>query len=287
MSASAITFEPIGVVRSSFVERADAPRQPEYNGLSASNSSDAERGHWVELLPHKNYEQALADLEGFERIWLLSWFHRNAHWKPKVLPPRGRTKRGVFATRAPYRPNPIGLSLVRLLCIQGLHLLIGECDLLDGTPILDIKPYIPAYDAFVSSRVGWLEHEMLSPPKRFDVRWMPLADEQMDFLEREGGVRLKQRFVPRLEEDPFPHPYRRIERIGMLRVASADDANHADYYEQYVIAYKAWRLRYYVIPNEYVVMVERVFSGYSVEALSDEGDEELHRRFWKQFGSTA
>ncbi|MCS6808615.1 MAG: tRNA (N6-threonylcarbamoyladenosine(37)-N6)-methyltransferase TrmO [Bacteroidota bacterium] len=116
----------------------------------------------ITLFPHRNFEQALSDIEGFERIWVLYVFHRNVRmgkssWKPKVLPPHGRVKRGVFATRAPYRPNPLGLSVVRLLSIQGRILAVTDCDMLDATPVLDIKPYIPTYDAFPTSCVGWLD----------------------------------------------------------------------------------------------------------------------------------
>lgn len=103
-------------------------------------------------------ESALADLAGFERLWVISWLHRGGSWAPQVTPPRGpRVARGLFATRSPDRPNPIGLSVVRLLRIDGRNLHVNGIDLLDGTPILDIKPYVPYADAFPDSKAGWVD----------------------------------------------------------------------------------------------------------------------------------
>jgi tRNA-Thr(GGU) m(6)t(6)A37 methyltransferase TsaA len=103
-----------------------------------------------------NFEQAIEGLVGFDRIWLLFWFDQNNSWRPKVLPPRYTKKVGVFATRSPHRPNPIGLSSVKLEKITGRKLFIKEHDLLDGTPILDIKPYIIYADAHTDATQGWL-----------------------------------------------------------------------------------------------------------------------------------
>ena len=119
---------PIGYVRSQATRRYDAPRQ----GVLPSAVPAILR-----LERGRNFEQALEGLAGFERVWLLYLFHLNEHWKPKVHVPRGPAEKiGVFATRAPYRPNPIGLSCVRLDDVRGLDLHLGECDLLDGTPDL-------------------------------------------------------------------------------------------------------------------------------------------------------
>ena len=106
-----------------------------------------------------NFEQALPDLIGFDRVWLIYQFHQNRDWKPKVVPPRSPENRkvGLFATRSPHRPNPLGLSCVELVKIDGLDVFIRNFDLLNGTPIFDIKPYIPYCDSFENSAVGWLE----------------------------------------------------------------------------------------------------------------------------------
>lgn len=101
---------------------------------------------------------AFADLRGVERIWVLSWLHRGGTWAPIVRPPRGtRERRGLFATRSPDRPNPIGLSAVRLVRVDGCDLHVHGIDLIDGTPILDVKPYIPYADAFPDSKAGWID----------------------------------------------------------------------------------------------------------------------------------
>jgi len=91
-------------------------------------------------------------------VWLIAFMHLNGpRLRPRVKPPRGGPKRGVLATRAPHRPNPIALSAVRLLAVRGRVLEVADLDLLDGTPILDIKPYIPDFDALPDASRGWLD----------------------------------------------------------------------------------------------------------------------------------
>jgi len=103
------------------------------------------------------YVPGLKDLAGFDRIWLLFWCHRATEAKMLVVPYRDTVKRGVFATRAPARPNPLGLSCVKLLGIEGDILRIAEVDILDDTPLLDIKPYVPQYDNYRVQNCGWVD----------------------------------------------------------------------------------------------------------------------------------
>jgi tRNA-Thr(GGU) m(6)t(6)A37 methyltransferase TsaA len=92
------------------------------------------------------------------RIRVVSWLHRGGTWSPMVRPPRGtRVRRGLFATRSPDRPNPIGLSAVRLLRVDGCDLHVRGIDLIDGTPVLDVKPYVPYADAFPDAKAGWID----------------------------------------------------------------------------------------------------------------------------------
>lgn len=156
-----LTFQAknIGVVHSPFREAEGTPIQPVYSG-------DAQ--FEVELLPE--YVDGLRDLAGFERIWLLCWFDRASAPRLRVVPFRDITERGVFATRAPSRPVPIGLSCVRLLGIRGNVLICSGADILDGSPLLDIKPYIPECDAFLGSRAGWFD-ESESSRTRADDRF--------------------------------------------------------------------------------------------------------------------
>lgn len=105
----------------------------------------------------ESFAPALDDLEGFERLWLLYWMDRVVPFRPRVVPYRDTRERGLFATRSPCRPNPIGLSAVRLLRREGHVLHVAGVDILDGTPLLDVKPYVPEFDAFPSSKAGWLD----------------------------------------------------------------------------------------------------------------------------------
>jgi tRNA-Thr(GGU) m(6)t(6)A37 methyltransferase TsaA len=146
MSENTCHFHPIGVIHSPHSEAKGTPIQPRYSeGFEGT----------VELLPE--YGEALADLDGFERIWLIYAFDRSDGWKPKVTPFRDTVERGLFATRAPKRPNAIGMSCVRLIRIEGATLFVSDIDILDGTPLLDIKPYVPDYDAYPESQAGWLD----------------------------------------------------------------------------------------------------------------------------------
>lgn len=243
--APALHVEPIGFLRSGKRTKFALPHQPIGN--------DAER-NVVELLPGKQFEQAVRDLEGFERIWLVSWFHRNRNWKPQVLPPRGKPqKRGVFATRSPHRPNPIGLTPVELLRVEKRRLVVGEVDLVDGTPILDIKPYLPANDSFPGSRAGWvdeLEREQRAAP-RFRVVVSALAEAQDAFLCEAWGIEVLQRAVRALAVDPTPHRTRRIRRVG----------------EELLMSCGAWRV-YFTVAGE-VVDVRRIEPGYPHAYLVD------------------
>jgi len=109
----------------------------------------------VEVFP--DFVAGLEDLDGFDRIWLLYWFDRASQFKPKVKPYMDDKSHGLFATRAPSRPNPIGLSCVRLLTVEANILHVCELDILDGTPLLDIKPYVGKFDWFEVTRNGWLD----------------------------------------------------------------------------------------------------------------------------------
>ena len=150
-----INFIPIGVVHSPFKEPKGVPIQP----LAAEGVKGT-----VEVFPE--YTEGLTDLEGFSHIILVYYFHRikvakkNEPLRLKVRPYMDTNTHGVFATRAPGRPNPIGISVVRLLEVRGNVLTILDIDIVDGTPLLDIKPYVPNFDIRKVSRIGWLEENV-------------------------------------------------------------------------------------------------------------------------------
>jgi tRNA-Thr(GGU) m(6)t(6)A37 methyltransferase TsaA len=146
-------YRPIGILRSPYARRIDAPHQSTV--VEGTESGDfalatLELADWLD-------EKVIQDLCGFDRLWLIFAFHQSDGWKSCVKPPRGGPKRGVLATRSPHRPNSIGLSAVELIKIEWRTLHLRAVDLLDGTPVLDIKPYVPYADAFPNAKAGWID----------------------------------------------------------------------------------------------------------------------------------
>ncbi len=243
--------------------KSDAPRQP-----AAAPDEPA----CIELLPGRGFEHALEDLEGWDYVWVLYWFHRNEGWRPKVLPPRSSTgRKGVFATRSPHRPNPLGLSAVRLERVDGLTLHIRGADMLDGTPVLDLKPYVPYTDAHPQARSGWLEQAgsftnaatPVDPLPAWQVEFAPVAAEQARWIEARTGLALSGRIVATLALGPKPNPYRRIKREGAA----------------WRLAVKDWRVRFSVAGRR--LLVESIRSGYRESQLASATDPALalHREF--------
>ena len=141
-----IKYKPIGVIHSPFKEPKGTPIQP-----TAAKGIEG----MVEVFPE--YAEGLKDVEGFSHIILIYHFHLSKGFSLKVKPYMDNEAHGVFAMRGPSRPNPIGISTVRLVRIEENILYIQDTDIVDGTPLLDIKPYVPEFDTRVGERVGWLE----------------------------------------------------------------------------------------------------------------------------------
>jgi tRNA-Thr(GGU) m(6)t(6)A37 methyltransferase TsaA len=254
-----LTVEPIGIFRSPYTEPARAPRQPVVaRGVEGR----------IELHPGRGFEFAVEDLPRWSHIWVLFWFHQADGWKAKIRPPRSSKRRGVFATRSPHRPNPIGLSAVELVSVEGLTLFVRNVDVLDGTPVIDIKPYVPYADALGQASSGWLADAPEDPGPRFRVELTPRALQQARFLAEGFGIELESPIVQALELGPSPHPYRRIKRDGdTLR-----------------LAYKEWRARFSVVGEH--VTVTALATGYRQKELAEERRLELepHRAFVREFG---
>lgn len=251
----------IGFVRSPFVEKAQAPRQAVAGGGSGIE------GH-IELLPE--HEHALSDLDGFDRIWVLFWFHEAKGVRSKVLPPRSDRKRGLFATRSPHRPNPIGMSAIRLLRVDGLVLHVRDLDLLDGTPVLDIKPYLPYADAFPDAKTGWVG--ATDPRPSWDVLFTGHVEEQLAWLEEQGLlIDLRGRITESLALGPQPHPYRRIKKTDLGEL---------------VLAVKEWRARFTVREPDARIVVDDLRSGFRPRELVTGTEPALavHRAFVGRFG---
>jgi len=262
-----VVLTPIGVVRSPFDDRLDAPRQP--------RAATEARGV-LELFEGCGFEDALSDLERWEYAWVIFVFDRNADlgWRPKVLPPRSDIKRGVFATRSPHRPNPIGLSVVRIESVDGLTVEVSELDILDRTPVLDIKPYLAWADAIPSAGAGWLGDgegpvaggvRPPDPRPSWEVTFASQAREQIDFLAN-LGVHLEDRIVDVLSLGPQPHAYRRIKR-------GADGIDR--------LAIGEWRARFRSTKGSIEVLA--VSTGYRPRELhGDRRDDpalDVHRAF--------
>lgn len=250
-------------MRTVLAEKVEAPRQP---------ASAAGIPGIIELLPGCNLEHAIEDLAGWERIWVIFWFNRNESWRPKVLPPRSTDgRKGVLATRSPHRPNPLGLSVLRLASVEGLSLHVLDVDLLDGTPVFDIKPYVPYTDAFPESGSGWLQSRAADPGKSFDVTFTAEAEAQLLWIAARSPLPLRERIVNTLILGPQPHPYRRIKRDqdGGLTLAVQD-----------------WRIAFEVCGSTVNVIALR--SGYrqsqlAAGAIDAQGQLQLHREFSVQF----
>lgn len=149
-----LNYRPIGIIHSPFKRREGTPIQP--SGATGVKAT-------VEIFPQ--YAQGLKDLEGFSHVILLYHFHLSKAYRLKVKPFLDDTERGVFATRAPVRPNPIGISVVRLIRIEGATLYVQDIDMIDRTPLLDIKPYVPDFDTRKAEKIGWLAKKAASAEK--------------------------------------------------------------------------------------------------------------------------
>ena len=259
------TFEPIGTFRGGATYKYEAPRQGVYAGAAGR----------VELLPGMNFETALRGLDGFSRIWLLFAFDRNnGAWRPTTRPPvpvPGIDRIGTLASRSPYRPNPVGLSCVRLVGVRGRTLEVDEADLLDGTPVLDIKPYIPAADAFPDARAGWLANRIETPWK---VDTLPEFDEAAEFVLARNGPDIARTVRIQLSNSPFDGSRKRVKRT---------DENEG------TLSLRMFRIDFTIDDATHSVTVRRIRSGYSPDELASAADpysdKNLHRALVGAMGS--
>lgn len=255
---------PIGTFFGDAVYKYDAPRQ---GRLFAGHPGR------IVLKPGCNFEMALRDLDGFERIWVLFLFHENEGWRPTTrppVPPKGKDRVGTFASRSPYRPNPIGLSCVRLLKIEGLTLYVDEADLLNESPIIDIKPYIPMADAFPDAKAGWVENQ----------------DGEIWTVEQSETFTEQNRWICENSEfDLFSFAQVQLSRGGFSggtfdgtrRRLTLDESSKTG-----VLAYRTFRVNFSYDDAARIVILQDVFSGYSAEDLKEGtpdryGDKSLHR----------
>jgi tRNA-Thr(GGU) m(6)t(6)A37 methyltransferase TsaA len=266
LTSNDVRLRPVGWVRSPARRRAARPNQ----GVNQANRNEAE----IELDRSWIDPQCLSDLNGFERIWLIADFHlnrlsdRSAHWRAMVRPPLGsERKRGVFATRSPHRPNGLALSCVRLLAVQTDRLFIDECDLLDGTPIYDIKPYIPQADSFPDAKTGWAAAN--SSVQRHSISYSWTAKRSLEWLSDNGVAELRLAIETQLTTHPTDEKRKRI-------TLDPDSVGRG------VLSVGTWRVRFTIDPETAQVQVNAIDSGYSAFELDGEDDpyqdKLIHRR---------
>lgn len=210
-------FNPVAFVESPYKQKFGIPRQP---GLVP----DA----WAKLrfIEPYNQPEAFQGLEGYSHIWVQFIFHQSVRdkWQPTVRPPRlgGNKRVGVFASRSPFRPNPIGLSVVKL---ESINCHRGECwievsgiDLLDGTPVLDIKPYVAYVDSIPEAKSGFAP---AAPEAKLTVRFLPEAEEQL--IQRQDARQVRLFITQVLSLDPRPaYKSETEERIYGIQILDFD-----------------------------------------------------------------
>lgn len=248
---------PIGFFHTSQINKYEASKQ---------NDHLSDPGY-IELLSGQQFEQALHGLEHFSHLWILFQFHHNTEWKPMTLPPRGTSqKKGVFATRSPYRPNFIGMTAVKLHKIEGLKVFVESSDLLNGTPIIDLKPYLTFSDCIPDANLGWIDD------KEYVVLFSEKAKLQIQFL-RDLGLTLLEPFINRqLQYQPTDTQRKRVKRLSETDLR---------------LSYKTWRIDFKLEGSN--VKVCEVYSGYTPRQLDEHEDpyldKDIHRKFIQNFMS--
>lgn len=255
-----IQFNPIGFLR-------NAPRDKREVARQSALQNTHENESFIEVTL-ENAKQTLIGVEGFSHLWVIFNFDRNTNWNPMVLPPRLDHKTGVFASRSPHRPNPIGISLCEISKIKEHRIYLVKSDLLEGTPILDLKPYIPEYDYVSEAKVGWTSLSL-----SYYVTISQLAETQFVYLKSKFSLDLKSVFIRQLEHHPLDNSRKRVKTLP-------DKPAHFE------IAFRTWRAEF-VLRDEKALEILNIYSGYSPMELASEtdkyNDKNIHRAFVTQF----
>lgn len=262
MEMESFAFKPIGIVHSLQKYRFETPRQ----GAFAS-------GDGVIEIFSEYAGDAIADLQGFDRIWVIFCFHLNSKhgWKPKVRPPfpADGPCRSVFATRSPYRVNPIGLSCVELAGIEEKKLLVRHIDMLDGTPVLDIKPYIPEADSFPDAVTGWRNCVQPAESMRWQLEFQEPFLKQAEFILLHAGLDLVNFAKVQLANEPFDVSRKRVKHVDG---------------DRWILGCRTWQIGFAADMQNKKLILTEVKSNYSQEELlpgqeDKYNDKEIHRNF--------
>lgn len=237
-------LKKVGTVRSCFGDRFGVPRQ---SGLVPSS-----RG---EIIFAKQYHphQSLQGLNEFSHLWVIWGFHQKQQLRfhAKVHPPlMGGESVGVFASRSPHRPSALGLSLVEIIEVKSDRITIGNHDLLDGTPVFDVKPYLPMYEAIPHAKMGWRNRHLHQP---MEVRFSPSLIWGDDFTKKANANQLKELIVQTLAQDPRPLIYR------------GENSKEKNYRTEHVVRIYDWDVFFQVMKDangsETVEVTQVVFVG--------------------------
>ena len=298
--ADSFTFRTLGTLHCEQEGKYDAARQ-------ATAADDAVHGRLVlDGSAFEHLDHALDDVDGFSHVWLVYVFHKSAdNWRPHVRPPRGDRRIGVLATRAPYRPNPIGMSVVPLLAVDraALTLEIGRHDLLDGTPVIDIKPYVAHCDRIEPPlRQGWLDGlAQDGDGDLFAVTIGERAQNQLDALNMPAFVTFLRQ---QLAVEPLSKKRKRLRLLDRdswkpIETTSTSLAQAPPPSPSlWEVAYKTWRAVFSADTDAHTVDVLCIRSGWrSCELVTAEGDvvgggdddkyardKFVHRSFLDRFG---
>lgn len=258
------SLSPIGVFHCPQKYTYEVPRQGSLNSLDHEGFI---------LLSSELSKSCLIDLEGFSHIWILYHFHQNSEWHAMVSPPRqGQAKVGVFASRSPHRPNPIGLSLVRLNKIKFPKIYVSGYDLIDQTPVLDIKPYLQYSDSPPSTvQQGWVD--ALPSSRNFQLNYSEPAQKALHWLNLHKVLSFESFLQAQLSENPTDQKRKRIQKLGVGK---------------WEISYRTWRVQYTIDEPRGHLIILSVSSGYSPEELNGNQqdpyqDKETHRKFLEAF----
>jgi tRNA-Thr(GGU) m(6)t(6)A37 methyltransferase TsaA len=212
LMSHSISMSPIGHIQSCFPEKFGVPKQ----GRISPHSHGA-----IHFSEHIDGPAMTAGLESFSHLWVLWLFHQNKNKTllKKVHPPRlGGKKSGVFASRSPHRPNAIGMTVVQILSIEVNRILISGLDMVEGTPVLDIKPYIPQWDSYPEASSGWLSHQ---PDSFCPTEFLSSAMEELFAYEKSDSLEMPASEVLHairecLSTDPRPPAYKKMDQTKQM-----------------------------------------------------------------------
>ena len=242
-----ITYNPIGTFYSTENEKYQIPNQ---SGL------DNNMEGFIEINKDLNVSQVLHGLEGFNFIWIIFHFHKVDNWKNMISVQRSEKKQGVFSTRSPHRPNPIGISCIEVKEIKGREIRLISPDLMNGTPILDLKPYLAYSDSKPNASNGWLENQQT--PEKYSIELNNISKTKISWL-GERKIQIMNYINTTLVFFPQPNKKKRIQLL-----AENDNIFNCE------LACKTWRISYNLNENNKSISITDIYSGYKSEYLNYE-----------------